>query len=286
MKEWEEDLYRYRLTPAPPPMPLQEYTDSYLNTGDDTYIAYFLHYYESSINSMATAYVQGYAMNGHFADIKSACVYGIMAALQGYKTEKGPFVPYAQYEIKRAVDDYIRTMRTGYSVPNDTEYYLLRKAMRLFAEHDYKTDEATISAISDAIHREPKTVLDMLRGGLRNMRFIDFYRSYTDEDSEESAEDVTCDLRNEPCAVLIRQERNDAIYEAFQSLTLRERTMLSEHLGFCPDCFSTRDKDGKPLPKWTYMDIMLQFGLSSPDTVDKTCRRALNKLVMSLRDIL
>lgn len=278
MKEWEKELYRYRLTPEPPKKPLQSFIELYLKTGYETHFAHFLHYYEPALNDIAIGYVQDFAMQGHFADIKSACVFGLLQALQSYIKEKGPFVPYARYEIKRAVDDYIRTMRTGFTVPTDTEYYLLRTAMRLYAEHDYKTDDATLAVIGEKIHRKPERVREMLRGGLQNMQFTDFYLTYEDVDGEEGAEDVTCDRSSEPSAVFFRDEQAADLYEAFQSLDYRERDMLSKHLGFCPECFATRDKHGKPLAKWTYTDLMLQYGLSSPDTVEKACKKGLEKM--------
>ena len=281
MKEWEEELYRYRLTPEPPKKPLQSFIELYLETGDETHFAHFLHYYEPALNDMAIGYVQDFAMTGHFADIKSACVFGLLQALQGYIKQKGPFVPYARYEIKRAVDDYIRTMRTGFTVPTDTEYYLLRTAMWLYAEHDFKTDEGTVNLIAEKIKRKPAYVREMLRCGLQNMQFTDFYRTYVDEDGEEGAEDVTSDRSSEPSATFFRDEQAAGLYEAFQSLDYRERDMLSKHLGFCPECFATRDKNGKPLRKWIYTDLMLQYGLSSPDTVEKACKKALEKMKAS-----
>ena len=278
MKEWEEELYRYRLQPAPEKKPLQQYIELYLDSGEESWLAAFLHYYEPRLNDLSMGYVQEYAMQGHFADIKSACVFGMLQALQGYEKEKGPFVPYARYEIKRAVDDYIRTMRTGFTVPTDTEYYLLRTAMRLYADRDYKTDDETVNLIAEKIKRKPERVREMLRGGLQNMQFTDFYRSYGDEDGEESTEDVTCDRSSEPSAMFFRDEQAADLYEAFQSLDYRERDMLSKHLGFCPECFSTVNKDGKPLEKWTYTDLMLQYGLSSPDTAEKACKKSLEKM--------
>lgn len=278
MKEWEEEMYRYRLTPEPPRKPLQAFIELYLETGDETHFAHFLHYYEPAINDLAIGYAQEHAMQGHFADIKSACVFGLLRALQGYEKEKGPFVPYARYELKRAVDDYIRTMRTGFTVPTDKEYYLLRTAMRLYAEHDYKTDDETVALIAKKIQRRPERVREMLRCGLRNMQFTDFYRTYEGEDGEDGAEDVTCDCSSEPSALFFRDERAADLYEAFQSLDYRERDMLSLHLGFCPECFATRDKNGKPLETWTYTDLMLRYGLSSPDTTEKACKKALEKM--------
>ena len=278
MKEWEEELYRYRLKPAPEKRPLQQYIERYLETGDETHFVQFLHYYEPKLNDLSKGFVQEYAMPGHFADIKRACGFGLLRALQSYRKEKGPFVPYARYELKRAVDDYIRTMRTGYSVPTDAEYYRLRTAMRLYAEQDYRADDALLAAIGEKIDRKPEYVEELLRSGLRNMRFADFYLKYADEDGEESGEDVTVDGSTDPSAIFFRDEQAAEVYEAFQALDYRERDMLSRHLGFCPECFATRDRDGKPLKKWAYVDLMLQYGLSSPDTAEKVCKRALEKM--------
>ena len=278
MSEWEEELYRYRLQPAPEKLPLQEYIERFLETGDDTHFAHFLHYYESVLNDLAKGAVQDYAMQGHFSDVKSACVYGLLSALQRYEKDKGPFVPYAGYEMKRAVDDYVRTMRTGFTVPTDTEYYLLRKVMHLWAEHDYRMDAETLAAIGGKIRRKPKRVREMILGGLRNMQFMDFYHMYSDEDGEEGSEDVTVDHSSDPCTMFLWDEQAAELYAAFQALDYRERDMLSRHYAFCPTCFATKDKDGIPLEKWTYMDLMLQYGYSSPDTVEKACKKALKKM--------
>ena len=72
VKEWEKELYRYRLNPVPEKKPLQAFIELYLETGDETHFAHFLHYYEPTLNDMAIGYVQDFAMPGHFADIKSA----------------------------------------------------------------------------------------------------------------------------------------------------------------------------------------------------------------------
>ena len=44
MKEWEEELYRYRLQPAPEKKPLQTFIELYLESGEETHFSHFLHY--------------------------------------------------------------------------------------------------------------------------------------------------------------------------------------------------------------------------------------------------
>lgn len=237
----EQSTYKlYQLDPAPQQRTPQECIERYLKTGDAGFFAQFLHW-----------------------------------PLDGYEKEKGPFIPYAERTVERAMHDYVRTMRTGCSVPNDTEYYLLRKAMRLFAEHGERTDDETIAAIAAAIHREPKTTLEMSRSGMRNMRVLELDRDAGDEDDEPME---IGNLSDEPSALFFQAYQMDALYDAFRKLDYKEREMLARHYGFCPECFSVKDKDGRPLPKETYEDIVLDFGLSSPDTAEKTCKRALEKM--------
>ena len=134
MKEWEKELRIYRLTPAPPKLPLQEYIEKCLAEKDDQYFSWYLHYSEKHINEKVKGYVQEYAMQGHFMDLKSAYICGLLQALQKYDPGKGAsFQTFKAHYTKRAVDDYIRTMRTGYSVQSSGEYLLLRKVMALSA---------------------------------------------------------------------------------------------------------------------------------------------------------
>ena len=238
----------YQLDLAPQTRTPQECIERYLETGDAAFFAQFLHWHESAINAKADEFAQKYAMQAHFEDFKQACVQGLLEALDGYEKEKGPFVPYAERTVERAIHDYVRTMRTGCSVPNDTEYYLLRKAMRLFAEHGEKTDDATIAAIAAAIHREPKTALEMIRSGMQNMRILELDRE-TDGEDDEPMEIGS--LSDEPSALFFQAYQMDALYDAFQELDYKEREMLARHYGFCPECFSVKDKDGRPLPKET-----------------------------------
>ena len=96
MKEWEKELYMYRLSPAPPKVKdLQEYIDLYLSEKDEKYFEWFLHYYEPILNTTAMGIVQRYAMQGHFEDIKEVCILGMLQALDEYPADSGtPFLTY------------------------------------------------------------------------------------------------------------------------------------------------------------------------------------------------
>ena len=113
MKEWEKELQIYRLIPAPPKEnDLQKYILYYLSEKDDKYLAWFFHYYERTVNDKAMAFVQDYAMFGHFSDIKQAYIIGLLKALQDYDPSRGvPFVVYKEYAAMHEVHEYIRTGR-------------------------------------------------------------------------------------------------------------------------------------------------------------------------------
>ena len=218
-------------------------------------------------------------------DMKSAYIFGLLQALQNYDPEKGAsFSTFQAYYTKEAIDDYIRTMRTGYTIPSGDEYALLRKAMALYAKYGYKSDDATINKIALEIGRKPKTAMQMISGGVRNMMFTEFYRQYADEDGEASAEDVTVDATTEPFRVFYHERRLKILCEAFDNLEYRERAIVAEHLGFCENCWSTRYVDiingrkvKRKFEKTAFIDLAGEHGIV-PSSADRIFRGAIDKL--------
>ena len=233
-------------------------------------------------------------MYGHFFDIKQAYVIGMLKALQDYDPERGvPFIVYKEYSAMREDHEYIRTMRTGFTVQSYDEYLRLRKAMALFREFGSKSDNTTMEKIAEIIGTSKEDAAEIIRCGMQNMQFVDFYRQYADEDSEESREEVAHDSSSEPDKLFFKIEEADTVIAAFENLNYRERAMVSAHLGFCMECYATHyydkddlDEDGKPtrkpIPEEAIVDIAIDHGLASPDTADKTYRKALDKMKREL----
>lgn len=278
MEEWENPFTMYRITPAPPrESDLQRYIDRYLAEKDKKYFDWFLHYYERTINEKVTEIVRNYAMAEHFSDVKQAYAMGMWSALQTYDPNRGlPFIVYMKRTAMRAVHDYLRTAKAQFSIPNVDEYRLLRKVMRLYAEQGNKYDEDALRLIAGQEGISEKTVREVILAGLRNTQFVEYYRTYADEDSEETREEIASDSTSETETLFFRLERAEAVMAAFESLDYRERAVVSAHLGFCMECYSTKDK-GEP-----FIDIAIDHGLSSPDTADKIYRRALRKMKENL----
>lgn len=217
--------------------------------------------------------------------MKSAYIFGLLQALQNYEAKKGAsFNSFQVHYTKRTIDDYIRTMRTGYTVPSGDEYALLRKAMALYAKYEYKSDDATINKIALEIGRTYKTTKQMITGSVRNMMFTKFYRQYADEDGEEGAEDVTVDTTTEPSRMFYHERRLKILFEAFDNLEYRERAIVAEHLGFCESCWSTRyietvngRKVKREFEETAFIDLAGEHGIV-PSSADRIYRGAIDKL--------
>lgn len=289
--DWKEDLYRYRLAPAPPKKDdFQDYIDLYFSEKDEKYLSWFLHYYEPTLNTQTMTVVQEYSMRGHFIDLKQAAVFGIMKALANYDIFLGvPFLVYKEHYVKNEVDNYIRTMRTGYTVQSGDEYKLLRKAMALYNKYG-KSDEDTIARIAAELGKNVKDTKELIATRLRNMSYAEFYRKYADEDGETSAEDVTRDDTTDPEKVFFDEWRADAVFDRYEKLDIRERSMIADHLGFCRECHGVlekgTDENGEKVllfrQKKAYADLALQHTLSSTDTAYRIVHKAYDKILIDL----
>ena len=272
MREWEKELYIYRLNPAPPrKSDLQEYIDLYIANNDEKYISWFLHYYEPILNDTAMGIVQRYAMYGHFIDIKQECVIGIYKALQSYnKAENGQFVTYKVRIMWNEVHGYLRSMRSGFSDNSETAYRNLRKIMYLYYQYG-NTGEA-IPKIAEEVKHSEEYVSKMIQAGMLNTSLVDFYVKYADDEDEETLTDVTADYSTEPSAILMRIELHKTLKEAFSKLNYREREMVYAHLGLCPECLRITK------PKKTYQEIAYENELTSAQAAENEVNRACEKL--------
>ena len=291
-EKWTEDLYLYRMKPAPPKKDdFQEYIALYFAEKDEKYLGWFFHYYEPRLNTIIMQTVQENAMQGHFADLKQAYIFGIYKALQKYDISTGvPFLIFKEHYVKNEIDKYISTMRTGYSVQSVDEYRTLRKAMALYAKYEYKFDDNTISIISAEIGRSIKNTKEIIRAGIDSTHYTDFYRKYADEDGESTAEDVTVDTTSNPERLFFKQWQLEALFTAYEALDYRERMMVADHLGFCPECYGiyelSKDENGnsvKLLRKGkAYIDLAAEHMLSSPDTAFQIVNGAYDKMLIEL----
>ena len=279
----KKDFDIYRITPPPPEWDLQEYIRQYIQTGDDNYFYWFLHYYEPTLNEKAKSCRNKYSMEEHFADIKQAMVYGLCKALINYDISIAPFLPYAQRYMEREAHNYIRTMRTGYSVQSEFEYARLRKVMDVFNHSGGEFTEETISQVATQIGESYEKTKSIIEGGILTENYTDVQSN--NEDDTGTTDFLLPDSSFNPENIYFKQELYDKLYEAYDSLEYTEKIMLAQRLGFCPECFSTRyadkndlDETGKPKEKsikpLPYTDIATDHGFSDADTAKRVCVKA------------
>ena len=282
-----KDLNMYRITPPPPKWELQEYIRLFVETGNDKYFYWFLHYYEPQMNYLAKEYRKTYKMEEHFADIKQAMAYGLCKALVNYDISKSPFFPYANRYMEREAHNYIRTMRTGYSVQSEFEYARLRKAMAIYKDLGGEFTEETIAQDATQIGESYEKTKSIIEGGILTENYTDVQSN--DEDDAGTTDFLLPDSLLNPESIYFKQELYDKLYEAYDSLEYTEKIMLAQHLGFCPECFSNHyadktdlDENGKPKKKLIkplpYTDIATDHGFSDADTAKRVCRTAFKKI--------
>ena len=282
-----KDLNMYRITPPPPKWDLQEYIKQYVETSSDKYFYWFLHYYEPQMNYLAKEYRKTYKMEEHFADLKQAMAYGLCKALVNYDISKSLFFPYANRYMEREAHNYIRTMRTGYSIQSEFEYARLRKAMAIYKDLGGEFTEETLLQVAEKIGESYEKTKSIIEGGILTENYVDVQSN--DEDDTRTTDFLLPDSSLNPENIFFKQELYNKLYEAYDSLEYTEKIMLAQHLGFCPECLGTRyadktdlDENGKPKEKpikpLPYTDIATDHGFSDADTAKRVCERALNTI--------
>ena len=288
----EKKLNMYRIQPAPPKWDLQEYIVTYLKEQDERYLAWFLHYYEKTLNKNVQSYMRQFFMQEHFADLKQAYIAGLLKALSKYTPDGGaPFVSFKEYYVEREIFDYIRSMRTGFTVQSLAEYAKLRKAMAVWDKYDRSYDDAVLETVAADIGETTDDTKEILLGGLLNENCVDLYQQYAEDD--EAHPDTTSDTYT----LYMKGELYARLWDAYDKLEYTERMMLAQRLGFCFDCHSTfymdyddldeyGDPKKKPIKPMMYTDIATDHEYSSANTAHKKCEKALAKLKEAIKDLI
>ena len=269
---WEDELTIFRQDQPPEKRSYEEYIRFYKETGDDRHFEAFLHAYEKRLNINVLEFIRRYGMQGHFEDLKMVYAEGLLEAARQYDLSYGvPFMFFKEQICRNGLLEYARTMRTGYTVPTESEYKKLRTVMRLFHENGCSYDPAVINRIADKMGMEADKVKKMIDGGRRNEHLADFYRRYPDPDGEEGAEDVTYDNSMNPEKQFFLNYRGETVMTTFEQMSPRQKNVLAARCGFCEYCYTWRKKK-------EFWKIAEDNNLSSEETVKKIYRQAVKDL--------
>ena len=101
---------------------------------------------------------------------------------------------------------------------------------------------------------------------------------------------MTTDTTSNPERLFFKQWQAEALFSAYETLDYRERSMVADHFGFCPECYGicelSKDENGnsvKLLCKGkAYIDLAAEHMLSSPDTAFQIINGAYDKMLIEL----
>ena len=267
----EDEKKWFQLDPAPKKKTTEEYIQLYLSNGKEEELAAFLHYYEPRMNHKVQGYVERFSMEGHFKDLKSVFVYGLYQATKSYDPEYGkPFLQYKEYIVLEEILEYMRTMRTGFTIPSVHEYRTLRNVMKLFNQSDRNYDRKNLEQIANELELSVKTVKEYILAGLDSENVISMEEEL-DEDSGLTIEDLMADQEasaEEMCFRLLRWER---LKVSFEQLTPRQKNVVASRCGICEFCYGNKEE-------MKFKEIATNNGLASAEAAEQIYKKSVQKL--------
>ena len=262
----------FQLEPEPPAVGnLNEYILSALQEKNLLYFSFFLQHYEPQLNKRIKSFlgVDGGDLydTDRFIDIKLSCREQMLQKLMDYDPAKG--AEYATY-IFPFIRDALLRFRMGeekWSVSSLTNYKMVRSMAWLY--HNTK------DAISEFVRKYncdlalAEEYLKVVRG-IRNQQ--PFY--VTDEDGEETGEDVALDDTWNYADILWNGIQAEKVQRAFEKLNYREQTLLEKRLAICMTCGRVGSWKGRP----TFEELAVMFEGSTASGAERAYRKAVDKL--------
>lgn len=266
----------FQLEPEPPAVgSLNEYILSALQEKNLLYFSFFLHHYEPQLNKRIKTFlgVDGGDLydTDRFLDIKLSCREQMLQKLMDYDPAKG--AEYATY-IFQFIRDTMLRFRMGeekWSVSSLTNYKMVRSMAWLYLNTKDAVSEFSKKYSCDLALAEE--YLKVVRG-IRNQQ--SFY--VTDEDGEETGEDVALDDTWNYTDILWNGIQEEKVQRAFEKLNYREQTLLEKRLAVCITCGRVGSWKNRP----TFEELAVMFEGSTASGAERAYRKAVDKLTERL----
>lgn len=145
--------------------------------------------------------------------------------------------------------------------------------------------------LADEIQLTEKHAKEILLAADLNSHMEILTKSFEDEEGNETEEEYISTTDPTPEQKIFFDMRDNALWGAFERLSLKERMMIAESCGFCVDCYGTlilaEDKNGNMVPvkrkPMMNTDIAV-FHQCTAKTVANTLKKAYAKLRDYLHD--
>lgn len=258
----------------------------YAETGDEKYYFWILHFYERTMTEKCQAQMaENYLFSG-LEDLKIAFSMGIYEALQKYDPDVGNhFMKYKEHEVKRALYDELPLLISGYTIQNDKQHRRVKKTMGVYKKNADLPYEERITALSEEIQLTEKHAKEILLAADLNSHMEPLTKPVTDSDGNEIEEEWVETLDPTPERQFILKAQAEALWGAFERLSLKERMMIAASCGFCVNCFGTivltKDDDGNTVPAKRRPMMNTDIAVihqCTPKTVASTLKKAYKKL--------
>ena len=191
----------------------------------------------------------------------------MLQKLMDYDPAKG--AEYATY-IFPFIRDAMLRFRMGeekWSVSSLTNYKMIRSMAWLY--HNTKDAVSEFSKKYNCDLALAEEYLKVVRG-IRNQQ--PFY--VTDEDGEETGEDVALDDTWNYADILWNGIQSEKVQRAFEKLNYREQTLLEKRLAICMTCGRVGSWKNRP----TFEELAVMFEGSTASGAERAYRKAMDKL--------
>ena len=266
----------FQLEPEPPAVSNpNEHILSALQEKNLLYFSFFLHHYEPQLNKRIKFFlgVDGGDLydTDRFIDIKLSCREQMLQKLMDYDPAKG--AEYATY-IFPFIRDAMLRFRMGeekWSVSSLTNYKMVRSMAWLY--HNTKDAVSEFSKKYNCELALAEEYLKVVRG-IHNQQ--PFY--VTDEDGEETGEDVALDDSWNYAEILWNGIQAKAVTAAFEQLSYKEQWYLEKRNAICMTCGRVSPLSAQS----TFEDLAVDFEGTTASGAERFYRRTLDKLRLKL----
>ena len=234
--------------------------------GDETFEG-FLYDYEPRLNEIVRKFLGKRAFDPEtFMDYKLACAAAMLERWKDFDADKGiQFSTFAHHDVMNALLR-ARMLEEACSFSNLDEY----KAARRMGALMYGTEQR--EAVDEFIKK---------RGCLEATarRFLKIAQLMLSASPLENASEASYSW--DYVDVLWDGVRTEKVREAFAKLSFREQTLLEKRNAICMTC-------GRVAPlseRASFEDLAIEFESSSQRTAERSYRRAVEKLTLSLVEL-
>lgn len=254
------DEYIYRI--EKPPAKLDNWNDyfvKYLTENNQEYLQGFLHYYESTLNKKAYAFINQYNLEkDRLDDLKQIFVMVLIEELTKYDVnDKIVLLQKIKYPLWNKWHEYVRENCGTVTIDKAGTYNNTRKVARLYFELENTMPfDNIVSEIANQTKLTDKTVRELIDTAILFKYHDDIASTSVEEISVEKAESS--------------KEQRELIQEAMKVLSPIERRILELTSGVDLKSFEQTDKK-------TYNQISLLIGMSGSSGVEKKLKRIKKK---------